>query len=43
MYSYRLCEALGIPVEPGVARASAVHYNTVEEVDRLIQAVDPLL
>lgn len=43
MYSYRLCESLGIPVEPGVVRASAVHYNTVEEVERLIRAVDPLL
>lgn len=43
MYSYRLCEALGIPPEPGVARASAVHYNTVEEVERLITALDPLL
>jgi cysteine desulfurase family protein (TIGR01976 family) len=36
MYAYRLCEALGIAVDEGVVRVSAVHYNTVDEIDRAI-------
>ena len=43
MYSYRLCERLGIDVESGVVRVSAVHYNTVEEIDRLIGVLDEVL
>ena len=43
MYAYRLCEAMNIPVEEGVVRVSAVHYNTVEEIDRLMDALDPVL
>lgn len=43
MYAYRLCQALGIPPEPGVVRASLVHYNTPEEVDRLIEVLDRFL
>ena len=43
MYAYRLCEAMKIPVEEGVVRISAVHYNTVEEIDRLMDALDPML
>jgi cysteine desulfurase family protein (TIGR01976 family) len=39
MYAYRLCEALGIDTAEGAVRASAVHYNTVDEVDRLLNAV----
>lgn len=39
MYAYRLCEAIGIPPEPGVVRVSFVHYNTMEEVERLIKAL----
>jgi selenocysteine lyase/cysteine desulfurase len=31
-----LCEALGIAVDEGVVRVSAVHYNTVDEIDRAI-------
>ena len=42
-YAYRLCEALGIDTETGVVRASFVHYNTVEEVDRLCAALDEIL
>ena len=42
MYSYRLCEALGIPTDEGVVRASAVHYNTVEEVQRLCQVLEEI-
>lgn len=43
MYAYRLCNALGIVPDPGVVRVSAVHYNTVAEVDRLMDAIDPML
>ena len=43
MYAYRLCEAMNIPVHEGVVRVSAVHYNTVEEIDILMDALDPLL
>ena len=43
MYAYRLCEAMKIPVEEGVVRISAVHYNTAEEIDRLMDALDPML
>ncbi len=40
MYSLRLCEAMGIPVPDGVVRVSAVHYNTLEEIERLIEVLD---
>lgn len=43
MYAYRLCQSLGIPVETGVVRASLVHYNTEEEIDRLINALEEIL
>jgi cysteine desulfurase family protein (TIGR01976 family) len=34
MYTPRLMKRLGLITESGVVRASLVHYNTVEEVDR---------
>ena len=37
MYSPRLLERLGIPPESGVVRASLVHYNTLDEIDRFVQ------
>ena len=40
MYAYRLCEAIAVPTETGVVRVSAVHTNTVEEIDRLIAVLD---
>ncbi|MGA1708541.1 MAG: cysteine desulfurase-like protein [Phycisphaerales bacterium] len=43
MYAHRLCTAMGIEPDPGVVRVSAVHYNTVEEIDRLMDALDPAL
>ena len=43
MYAYRLCEALGIDVDEGVVRVSLAHYNTTEEVERLIQALEEIL
>jgi len=54
-YAYRLIEALGIPttdgwvdtshvhLTDGVVRASYVHYNSKEEVTRLIETLDSLL
>ena len=42
-YSVRLIEALGHSGTDGVVRVSMVHYNTVEEVDRLVRVLDPLL
>lgn len=42
-YAYRLCQALGIDVATGVVRASFVHYNTIDEVNRLIEALDQVL
>lgn len=43
MYAYRLCEALGIPTDDGVVRASFVHYNTPAEIERLIEVLDGVL
>jgi len=42
-YAYRLCQALGIDTDDGVVRASMVHYNTAEEMDRLCAALDEIL
>jgi len=42
-YSYRLLERMGFDTKCGVARASFAHYNTLDEVDRLISVLDPLL
>jgi len=40
-YAARAMEALGaVDPDDGVVRASAVHYNTVDEVDRLIEALE---
>jgi cysteine desulfurase family protein (TIGR01976 family) len=43
MYSYRLCQAMKLNLTDGVARVSFVHYNTLEEIERLIEAIDPVL
>jgi len=43
MYAYRLCEALGLDPADGVVRVSLVHYNTAEEIDRLIDVLDDAL
>ncbi len=41
-YSYRLLESLGLNPDEGVCRASLVHYNTNEEMSRLINALEKL-
>lgn len=40
MYAYHLCEKLGLDLEEGVIRVSMVHYNSMEELDRLIRVLD---
>jgi len=39
-YAKRLIDALGLRQQGGVVRVSMVHYNTLDEVDRLIRALD---
>lgn len=43
MYAYHLCEAAGLEPEDGVVRTSLVHYNTMEEIERLIEVFDAVL
>ncbi len=43
MYAYRLVTALGIDINDGVVRLSAVHYNTVAEIDKCIQVLEMIL
>ena len=43
MYAYRLCERLGLDPDDGVVRISLVHYNTPEEIDRLIEVLQEAL
>ena len=43
MYAYHLCEALGMDPEDGVVRVSLVHYNTPDEIERLIGVFDRAL
>ena len=43
MYAYDLCRALGLDPDDGVVRVSLVHYNTVEEIDRLTGVLDGIL
>ncbi len=40
MYAWHLCDALDLDLEDGVVRVSLVHYNTSEEIDRLIQVFE---
>jgi selenocysteine lyase/cysteine desulfurase len=40
MYAYHLCEALGLDPEDGVVRISLVHYNTMDEVEKLIEVLE---
>lgn len=42
-YAYRLIQALGIDPERGVLRFSLVHYNTKEDVERLMTELDAIL
>jgi cysteine desulfurase family protein (TIGR01976 family) len=42
-YAVRLLEAMGVDPQRGVLRLSFVHYNTAEEVERVIGALDQVL
>lgn len=42
-YAARLIDHLGLAEQGGVVRASLVHYNTLDEVDRLIAALELVL
>ncbi|HEY9664218.1 MAG TPA: aminotransferase class V-fold PLP-dependent enzyme, partial [Allocoleopsis sp.] len=41
-YAKRLIQDLGLVAQNGVIRVSMVHYNTLEEIDRLISCFDRL-
>ena len=42
-YARHAIEALGLAQRGGVVRVSMVHYNTLDEVDRLVRALDEVL
>lgn len=42
-HSLRLLESLGLPAQDGVVRVSLAHYNTRQEMDRLLQALEEIL
>jgi cysteine desulfurase family protein (TIGR01976 family) len=42
-YAKRLIESLGLAAQHGVVRVSFVHYNTLEECDRLITHLEQIL
>jgi len=42
-YARRLIEALGLAPQGGVIRVSIAHYNTLSEIDRLIQHLDEVI
>ncbi|MBD1910633.1 MULTISPECIES: cysteine desulfurase-like protein [unclassified Leptolyngbya] len=42
-YARRLMDDLGFTAQNGVVRVSMVHYNTLEEVDRLIEVFETVL
>ena len=42
-YSVRLFEHLGIDADDGVVRISLAHYNTTEEVARIIALLETVL
>ena len=39
-YAWRCLQALGIDTKDGVVRVSMVHYNNLDDVDRLINAFE---
>jgi len=41
-YAWRCLEALGIDRDDGVIRLSLVHYNSIEEVNKLIKILDKI-
>ncbi|NJN84311.1 MAG: cysteine desulfurase-like protein [Caldilineaceae bacterium] len=41
-YALALCERLGVEPSGGLLRIGLAHYNTLEEIDRLLTAIDRL-
>jgi selenocysteine lyase/cysteine desulfurase len=41
-YAKKIIEYLGLVEKDGVIRVSLVHYNTIEEVDQLIEAFETI-
>ena len=41
-YAWRCIKALGIDTEDGVVRTSMVHYNSEEDVNKLINALNKI-
>ena len=42
-YARRLIDNLGLSEQNGVVRVSMVHYNTSDEIDKLISVLDPVI
>ena len=42
-YARRLIETLGLQAQGGVVRVSIAHYNTLEEIDRLVAHLDEIV
>jgi len=42
-YAWRCLNALGIDTKDGVIRASMVHYNSIEDVEKIIAAIEKTL
>ncbi len=42
-HSRRLAEYLDLTENNGMVRVSMVHYNTIEEIDRMTKALDTIL
>jgi cysteine desulfurase family protein (TIGR01976 family) len=42
MYALEVCERLGLEAGGGIVRLGMVHYNTADEVDAVLQALDDL-
>jgi selenocysteine lyase/cysteine desulfurase len=42
-YAYRLLEAMGTDPRRGAVRLSFVHYNSTQEMTRLIEALESIL
>ena len=42
-YARRLIEALRLEAQGGVVRVSIAHYNTLDEIDRLVSHLDEVI
>lgn len=43
MYSDRICSSLGLDMTEGVVRISALHYNSMSDIERVIEALEEAL